>query len=86
MKLGATTDRQAHQWLSDNGLPDERDSPELARELASYKLPTLATWSKQLRNARRALNEQKHTRRAGRATGSSVVKGDELEHQRAGDQ
>jgi hypothetical protein len=81
MKLGTTTDRQAHQWLSDNGLPDEKDSPELAKALGNYKLPTLATWSKQLRNARLALREQKHTRRAGRSPGGSVVPASDLDSQ-----
>ncbi len=78
--LGTTTDRQAYQYLSDNGLPDEKDSPELARVLANYTLPTFATWSKQLRNARRTLGEQKHTRRAGRSTGgASIVPASDLD-------
>jgi len=72
-KLGDTTDRQAYQWLSDNGLPDESDSIELAKALADYVLPTFATWSKQLRNARKTLGKQKHTRRAGRHSGSASV-------------
>ena len=81
MNLGRTTDPQAHQWLTDNGLPEERDSPELARELAGYKLPTLATWSKQVRNARKVLGEQKRSQRAGRVTGRSIIQGRELDHQ-----
>jgi hypothetical protein len=82
MKLGATTDQQAYQWLSDNGLPDEKDSPELAKTLVGYTLPTFATWSKQLRNARRALGEQKHGRRAGRTPGgASVVHASDLDSQ-----
>ncbi len=79
-KLGATTDRQAYQWLKENGLPDERELPELTESLADYKLPSLATWSKQIRNARAMLGEQKHTRRAGRAAGSrSIVASRELD-------
>jgi len=74
-KLGATTDRQAYQWLKDNGLPDERESLELAKLLAGYTLPTFATWTRKLRNARRVLEEQKHTSRAGRAAGSGSIVG-----------
>ena len=84
-KLGTTTDRQAYDWLRDNGLPDERDSPELASELAGYRLPIFATWSKQTRNARKELNKPKHARRAGRPTGRSIARGRDIEHQRGGD-
>jgi hypothetical protein len=84
-KLGTTTDQQAHKWLSDNGLPDEKDSPELAKALAGYRLPSFPTWSKQVRNARRALGEQKHTRRTGRSPGGSVLPASELDSQRAPD-
>ncbi len=71
--LETTTDRQAYQWLSDNGLPDERDSPELAMELTGYTLPSFPTWSKQVRNARRVLGEQKNTPRAGRSAGGGSI-------------
>jgi hypothetical protein len=84
-KLGKTTDRQAYQWLTDNGLPDEKDSPEVAKELAGYKLPSFATWSKQLRTARKALGEQKHTRRAGRSLGKSIVSASDLDSERDAD-
>ena len=84
-KLGTTTDRQAYEWLSDNGLPDERDSPELASALAGYKLPTFATWSKQVRNARHALNKPKYTRRAGRPRGRSIASDREIERQSGDD-
>jgi hypothetical protein len=85
-KLGRTTDRQAYDYLRDNGLPDERESPELASALAGYKLPTFATWSKQVRNARKRLGEQKHTRRAGRPRGRSTVRGREIERQHGDDE
>ena len=85
-KLGTTTDRQAHQWLMDNVLPDERDSPELATKLAGYKLPPFDNWSRYLRSAGKALGEQKHSGRAGRATGGSVVQGEEIDHQGSDDE
>jgi hypothetical protein len=82
MNLGDTTVRQAYDWLSDNGLPDEKDSPELAEELAGYKLPSFDTWSRQLRSATKALGEQRYTRRAGRSSGGSVIPGSALDSQR----
>ena len=84
-KLGTTTDPQAYRYLQDNGLPDERDSPELASELAGYKLPTFATWSRQTRNARKELNKPKHARRAGRPIGRSIARGRDIEHERGVD-
>jgi len=75
MNKGTVTDGEAYQWLKDNGLPDERESPEFAKLLAGYTLPTLATWSRKLRNARRALSEQKHTSRDGRAAESGSIVG-----------
>ena len=81
-KLETTTDCQAYEWLKDNGLPDETDSPELAKALAGYKPPSFATWSKQLRNARRVLGQQKHTRRAVRSSGGTIVPAAEVDSQR----
>jgi hypothetical protein len=78
-KLGKQTDREAYDWLMENGLPDESESAELARELAGYTLPVFATWARQLRNARKVLGEQKHNRRSGRAVGGSIARGDEIE-------
>jgi hypothetical protein len=84
VNLGHTTDRQAYEWLRDNGLPDERDSPELASKLAGYKLPpSFDTWSRQLRNARKALGEQKHSSRKGRPFGKSAVHRDEVDSPRS---
>ena len=60
------TDRDAYDWLDDEG-PTEYDP-----------LPTFTTWSRSLRKARQLLGEQKHKPRAGR-TGRSVVRRDELE-------
>lgn len=69
-------DREAFDWLRENGLPD--DAGNLG-ELTDYKLPAaFATWSRQLRAARNALGEQKYTRRPGRPTGSSIVRPREI--------
>jgi hypothetical protein len=54
-------------------------------ELADYRLPAYATWARYLREARRLLGENKYTRRAGRPTGRSIVKGDQIEQQKGGD-
>ena len=75
-------DREAYEWLKENGI--DQGKGDLG-ELADYKLPSLATWSKQVRNARKPLREQKYTRRAGRPTGSSIVKDNEIENQRGDD-
>jgi hypothetical protein len=80
MNLGTATGRQAYGWLTANGLPDE-DSPKLAKVLTGYKLPSFATWSRQVRTARKALGEQKHTQRAGRSLGGSVVPASDLDSQ-----
>jgi hypothetical protein len=66
-------DREAHEVLKDE------DFAEDVGELADYQLPTFGTWARQLRHARRLLGEQKYTRRAGRPTGKSVVRQDQIE-------
>jgi hypothetical protein len=60
-KIVKPTDRDAYDWLKENGLPDEREASDLAKELTGYTLPAFDTWSRQLRNARKALGEQKHS-------------------------
>jgi hypothetical protein len=62
-------DHEAYKLLKDDGMPDELDD---------YILPTFATWQRNLRRARNSLGEQKHTRRARRATGKSVANGDQV--------
>jgi hypothetical protein len=84
-KLGSTTVRQAYQWLSDNGLPDERESPELAKELAGYELPTFLTWERQARRARSALGEQKHKPRSPPTACRSIVRRSEIDCRQADD-
>jgi len=73
--LGHVTDKRAYEWLKDNGLPDEVQSPELANELAGYELPAFPTWAKQVRNARKVLGEQKYEKRADKKPGRSIVSG-----------
>ena len=87
LEAGATRvkDREAYDWLKDNGLPDEKDLPQLATEFAGYKLPAFDTWVKQVRKARKALGTQKYQKRAGRKTGRSIAGGREIEHQGADD-
>jgi hypothetical protein len=72
-------DHEAHEWLKENEIDTDKGD---VGELADYQLPVLDTWSRQLRNARNALDEQKYTRRAGRATGRSIVSGREIEYLR----
>ncbi len=71
-------DREAYQLLEDEGIP--ADKGDLG-ELKGYELPLFDTWSRQLRNARKALGEQKYTARSGRDTGRSIVSGDRIEYQ-----
>jgi hypothetical protein len=68
-------DREAHDWLRENGLPDDKGN---MGELADYELPAFDTWSRQLRAARKVLGEQKNSRRAGRPTSRSIVAVDEI--------
>lgn len=51
-------DREAYDLLV-----DEDWTEHLTGELADYKLPTFATWARQLRTARKATNERKYTPR-----------------------
>lgn len=87
LEAGATrvTDREAYDWLQENGLPDEKDSLQLATEFAGYRLPAFDTWNKQVRNARKVLGDQKHQKRAGRAAGRSIARGRAIERQHGAD-
>jgi hypothetical protein len=71
--------REAYDWLHENGIDPSKDD---FAESTDYELPSFDTWGRQVREARKALGEQKYSRRAGRATGSSIVRGDEIEHQK----
>ena len=77
-------DHEAYKWLSVNGIPE--DDPVYAEldgykgELEGYKPPPrFDTWTTYLTRARRALGEQKHTPRACRSHGRSIVKADQIE-------
>jgi phage terminase small subunit len=70
---------EAHKWLKENGIDRDKDD---TGELTDYELPSLETWSRQVRKARRALGEQKYNPRAGRAAGRSIVAGKKIEYQR----
>ncbi|TWT37011.1 hypothetical protein KOR34_19570 [Posidoniimonas corsicana] len=54
-------DRDAYNWLKENGVDDAERS-----ELQDYELPAFDTWSRYLRFARKALDERKYTPRSGR--------------------
>lgn len=71
-------DYEAHQWLKGHGIDTDKGD---VGELTDYTLPAFDTWSRQLRNARGPLGEQKYTRRAERPTGRSIVSGREIEYQ-----
>ena len=78
----ALEDREGYDWLKENSIDQDKGD---VGELADYTLPAFDTWSRQLREARKALGEQKYTPRTGRAVGASIVKGDEIEYQRGDD-
>jgi len=63
--------RPAYDWLIEHGYDD-------AEGLADYQLPAFDTWSRQDREVRSKLGEQKYQPRAGRATGGSVVNQNEI--------
>ena len=68
-------DREAYELLKDEGIPTDKGD---LGQLADYELPAFATWSRQVRKARKLLGDQKYTPRAGRTTSKSVVKREEI--------
>ena len=76
-------DREAYDWLNENGIDQRKAGRE---ESTKYELPSFDTWGRQVRKARKALGEQKHTQRAGRAAGSSIVRADEIEYLKGDEQ
>jgi hypothetical protein len=68
-------DREAYDYLKEHGLPS--DTRDLG-ELEGYRLPSFDTWSRQVRDARRQLGQQKYSRRANRTTGRSITHQDRL--------
>lgn len=75
------SDRDAYdwyeQWSKTKAAREARGIPELD----GYKLPRFDTWTRQLRDARKAVGEQKNTPRADRPTGKSVVSQHQVEPQ-----
>jgi hypothetical protein len=70
------TDRQAYEFLKENGIPKGVEADRW--NLDGYTLAAFETWTRQIRRARKVLGEQKHNRRAGRPTGKSVVRRDQI--------
>jgi hypothetical protein len=68
-------DREAYELLRDEDVLENASTPELA----DYHLPTLDTWTRHLRTARKELGEQKNTPRRGRPHGPSVIRQDQIE-------
>jgi hypothetical protein len=68
-------DQEAYKLLDEEGIPEGAGS---RGELTDYKLPAFDTWSRQLREARKALGEQKYSPRRGRSHGMSIVKSVEI--------
>lgn len=64
-ELEGTTDRQVYDWLGEH--LDENE-----------QLPPFSTWSRYLRDARASYGTSKHTPQAGRKTGRSIVRPDEI--------
>jgi hypothetical protein len=65
VELEGTTDRQVYDWLGEH--LDENE-----------QLPPFSTWSRYLRDARASYGTSKHTPRAGRKAGRSIVRPDEI--------
>ena len=76
-------DQEAYQLLAEEGIPGDAGD---RGELTEFRLPSFITWARQLRDARKALCEQKYTRRSGRPIGKSIVRGDQVENLQDTDQ
>jgi hypothetical protein len=64
-ELDGATDRDVYDWLKEH--LDENES-----------LPEFSAWSRYVRQAREAYGTSKHNRRAGRQTGRSIARPDEI--------
>jgi hypothetical protein len=65
--LDGATDRTVYDWLKEHLEEDEANA-----------LPAYSTWTRYLSDARAAYNTRKHNSRAGRETGRSTVRPDEI--------
>ena len=81
-KLEDLLDREAYDWLKQNGIDSDKGD---VGNLTDYRLPSFGTWTRYLSTARGALDERKHTPRAGRKPGRSITRGREIERQRGDD-
>ncbi len=72
-------DQEAYKLLSEKGI--QAGKGDLG-EMTDYDLPSFDTWSRQLRNARNALKEQKYKRRGQPMRTRSIVGGNQIENQR----
>ena len=61
--LAGKTDKNVHDWLSENGIPD-------------YDMPSFETWTRQLRTGRKHYGTNKNTPRAERESNVPKVKND----------
>jgi hypothetical protein len=73
-------DREVYEWLHEYGIDTEKGD---VGELTDYELPgSLETFRRYLSTARKALGENKYTRRGGRKHGGSIVRSNQIEYQR----
>jgi hypothetical protein len=72
-------DREAYNLLDEEGISTGQGN---LGDLIDYELPNFDTWSRQLRKARNALQEQKNRRRGRAPTTRSIVKGNQIENQK----
>jgi hypothetical protein len=72
-------DREAYDWLAENGITADQGNLGL---LVDYTLPGFDTWTRQLREARKTLGEQKYKRRGRARTTRSIVTGTQIENQK----
>ena len=74
-KKGMLKDETAYELLKNNeiGEMEEADALKKFFEIEGYRPPSYETWSRQLRAARSAIGEQKHSKGAGTTTGHSII-------------
>lgn len=70
-------DKEAWDFLVENGIGPDGETIE------GYKPPSFETFSRQLREARKILGENKYTRRRGRPPARSVIPAESIDNRRA---